>query len=222
MADPSLMQRRGILCVVSGPSGSGKTTVCRALSGSDPACVYSISCTTRAPRTGEVDGIDYHFLSEDDFAERAVRGDFLEYARVHGRGYGTLKSWVLAHLAAGRDVLMDIDTQGAELIRKCDDPLIQTSLVDVFILPPSIEELRCRLFGRATESEEQMALRLKNALDEMSHWREYAYTIVSASKEGDLAQFAAIVGAERCRTRLLTPTKTGAGPAGQAELFDLL
>lgn len=216
------MQRRGILCVVSGPSGSGKTTVCRAMSERDRHCVYSISCTTRAPRPHEVDGIDYHFVSESEFSERAMRGDFLEYARVHGRGYGTLKSWVLDHLAGGRDVLMDIDTQGAELIRKCEDALIQTSLVDVFILPPSIEELRRRLFGRATESDDQMALRLTNALDEMSHWREYAYTIVSASKDHDLDQFAGIVGAERCRTRLLTPTRTPGATAEQAELFELL
>ena len=108
--------RIGLLCMVSGPTASGKTTVCRKARDLED-CAYSISCTTRAPREGEQDGIDYHFLSKEDFMHRAIHGDFLEWATVHGNYYGTLKSEVVAHLEAGRDVIMDIDIQGAQLIR---------------------------------------------------------------------------------------------------------
>ena len=194
------LQRRGILCIVSGPSGSGKTTLCRALSASDDQCRYAVSCTTRAPRGGEIDGRDYHFLSRADFETGATRGDFLEWAEVHGNLYGTLKSSVLDLIGAGRDVLMDIDVQGAALVRKIADPAIRDSLVDIFILLPDREEMVRRLSGRGTENAEQVALRMRNALEEMRHWRDYAYTIVSGSPEEDLRRFRAIVEGERCRT----------------------
>lgn len=197
------LQRRGILCIVSGPSGSGKTTLCRALSQSDPLCDYAVSCTTRKPRTGEVDGKDYHFLSREDFEERTTRGEFLEWAEVHGNLYGTLKSAVLERISNGEDVLMDIDVQGAQLIRRIPDPAIANSLIDVFILPPNREELEKRLSGRGTEDSDQLALRMHNALEEMRHWRDYAYTIISGTPETDLRRFTAIVEGERCRSSRL-------------------
>jgi guanylate kinase len=199
----SRFHRRGVLCIVSGPSGSGKTTLCRALSGSDDQCHYAVSCTTRLPRGGEVDGRDYHFLTREDFEARTTRGEFLEWAEVHGNLYGTLKSSVLDLIDQGRDVLMDIDVQGAALVRKSPDPAIRDSLVDVFILLPDREEMIRRLSGRGTENADQMALRLHNAMEEMRHWRDYAYTIVSGPPEEDLRRFRAIVEGERCRTRRL-------------------
>jgi len=163
-------------------------------------CSYSISCTTRDPRPGEVDGESYHFLSIDEFEARIEAGELLEYARVHGRLYGTLKSSVMEHLKAGTDVLMDIDVQGAALIRQCDDEFIRHSLADVFILPPSVDELRSRLEGRGTETPEQFELRMENSIAEMEHWPNYDYTIVSGSPDEDIEKFAGIIGAERQRS----------------------
>lgn len=198
------LKRRGILCVVSGPSGSGKTTLCRRFSEADPAAVYAVSATTRAPRTGEKDGVDYFFLSREDFEARTTKGEFLEYAEVHGNLYGTLKSEVLSHIESGRDVLLDIDVQGAELVRNQSDESIRESLVDIFVLPPSDEELLARLQARGTETPDQLALRLVNAREEMRHWTSYRYTVVSRDKESDFATFSAIVSGERCRSSRLT------------------
>lgn len=196
-------QRGGMLCVVSGPSGSGKTTLCRRFSESDGGAVYAVSATTRAPREGERDGVDYHFLERAEFEAGIARGDFLEYAEVHGRLYGTLKREVLGHLEAGRDVLMDIDVQGAALVRGSADPAIQEALVDVFILLPGEEELVKRVRARGTETEEQLALRLRNAREESRHWPDYRYTLVSGDRESDFATFRSILAGERCRSRRL-------------------
>ncbi len=197
--------RIGLLCMVSGPTASGKTTVCRKARDLED-CAYSISCTTRAPREGEQNGIDYHFLTKEEFMHRAIHGDFLEWAQVHGNCYGTLKSEVVAFLEAGRDVIMDIDIQGAQLIRASEDPFIRNALVDVFILPPSMEEIKNRLSGRGTETDDQMRLRLYNALEEMKHWREYRYAIVSDTPERDLERFRSILHCERLRScRMRTP-----------------
>lgn len=201
------LQRRGILCVVSGPSGSGKTTLCRRFSEVDPSAVYATSATTRAPRDGEKDGVDYFFLTREDFESRATRGEFLEYAEVHGNLYGTLKSEVLTHINAGRDVLMDIDVQGAELIRKQADPAIAEALVDIFILLSGEEELLARLAGRGTETRDQVDLRLQNAREEMRHWSDYQYSVISADKETDFATFSAIIAGERCRSTRLAPSR---------------
>jgi guanylate kinase len=199
----TLPQRRlGMLLVVSGPSASGKTTLCRRLSDEGQA-VYSISCTTRAARAGEEHGRDYFFLTEEDFVERIGRGEFFEHAHVHGRRYGTLKSYVTENLMKGVDVVMDIDVQGAAQVRACQDALVQQCLVDVFILPPSVEELRSRLSGRGTESAEAVQLRLNNALQEMEHWKDYGYTLVSGSREEDARRFRSIVEAERMSGRRL-------------------
>ncbi len=203
------IQRSGILCVVSGPSGSGKTTLCRAFSSADEDAVYAVSATTRTPRAGEEDGKDYFFLSRDEFEQRCTAGDFLEFAEVHGNLYGTLKSEVIEHIQAGRDVLMDLDVQGAELVRGSDDPVIQQSLVDIFILPPNGEEFIKRLNSRGTENQEQLDLRLKNAHEEMRHWRDYTYSIISRTKEADFATFCAIIHGERCRSHRLQGNPEG-------------
>lgn len=212
--------RTGFLCVVSGPSGSGKTTLCRKARELEN-CAYSISCTTRSPRGGEENGKDYHFLSKEEFLDRTMRGEFLEWAKVHGNFYGTLRSEVTRHLEAGTDVLMDIDVQGAGLIRACDDEFIRRSLVDVFILPPTMEELRSRLAGRNTETEEQLRLRLYNALEEMRHWRDYQYAILSGTPDEDLGRFRAILQSERLRgRRMRTPASLLADGARLDDLPD--
>lgn len=195
---PSMSARTGILLVVSGPSGSGKTTLCRQLADSGEAH-YSISCTTRAPRPGEQNGKDYHFLSKQDFHHRLEASDFLEHAVVHENLYGSLKSEVVSHLQDGIDVVMDIDLQGADQVRACPDPDIQRALVDLFVMPPSETELYQRLSGRGTDSAATIALRMSNALEEMRHWRRYRYRLLSSSREQDYAQFRALLTAERLR-----------------------
>jgi guanylate kinase len=197
--------RYGILFVISAPSGAGKTTICDALRQT-PDFVYSVSCTTRTPRAGEIEGEDYQFLSEADFETRIQNGDFLEYARVHEHYYGTLRQPVLTNLKRGVDVLIDIDTQGAAAIRNCGDEFIRRALSDVFIMPPNLEELRRRLTKRGTETLEQIELRLLNAAREMELWRDYRYTIISQSMEEDLQKFRHIIGAERYLSSRLIQT----------------
>jgi guanylate kinase len=196
--------RHGVLFVVSAPSGAGKTTLVEALRQS-PDLVYSVSCTTRAPRSGEMEGEDYQFLSGADFRARVQAGDFLEYANVHGDYYGTLRKPVLGNLQNGTDVLIDIDTQGAAAIRNCDDPFIRDALADVFIMPPDLEELRRRLTKRGTETPQQIEARLATAAREMEQWRDYRYTLISRSVEEDLQKFRYIMGAERYLSRRLIP-----------------
>ncbi len=191
-------QRTGILLLVSGPSGSGKTTLCRRLADEGEAR-YSTSCTTRAARPGETHGHDYYFLSREEFDQKIAAAEFIEHATVHGNSYGTLKSEVLTHLTNGVDVVMDIDVQGASQVRACQDAAIQLALVDLFVMPPSDEELRARLTGRKTDSEEVIALRMKNALEEMSHWTTYQYRLLSATREEDYSRFKALLTAERLR-----------------------
>ncbi|NQW99453.1 guanylate kinase [bacterium] len=195
--------RTGVLLVVSGPSGSGKTTLCRQLADSGEAH-YSISCTTRAPRPGEENGKDYHFLAEDAFRQRLAQGDFLEHALVHGNLYGSLKSEVVSYLHAGTDVVMDIDVQGANQVRACEDSDIHRALADLFVMPPSNEELFARLSDRGTDSEETIALRMANALEEMQHWKLYTYLLLSSTREQDYAKFQALVAAERLRASRIT------------------
>jgi guanylate kinase len=202
MAIPPIIPRRGILFVVSAPSGAGKTTLCNALRQTSDF-VYSVSCTTRAPRPGEIDGEDYYFLSKAEFARRVEEDEFIEYATVHGHHYGTLRATVLKHLNQGVDVLLDIDIQGAAAIRDCPDPQIIDALVDVFIMPPSLDELHHRLLRRATESREEIEVRLRNAAAEIKSWRLYKYSIISGSVEEDLQKFRAIMRAERYLSRRL-------------------
>jgi guanylate kinase len=188
--------RYGILFVISAPSGAGKSTICDALRQT-PDFVYSVSCTTRDPRAGEIEGEDYQFLTETDFQARVQKGEFLEHARVHEHYYGTLRQPLLNNLKKGIDVLIDIDTQGAAAIRNCGDEFIRRALSDVFIMPPNLEELRRRLTKRGTETPAQIELRLTNAAREMKLWRDYRYTIISQSMEEDLQKFRHIIGAER-------------------------
>jgi guanylate kinase len=194
--------RRGILFVVSAPSGAGKTTLVERIRRT-PNLFYSVSCTTRAPRTGEIDGEDYQFLSDTVFRERIEKGEFLEHAQVHGDYYGTLREPVVANLKSGKDVLIDIDTQGAAVIRNCGEPLIRFALADVFIMPPDLDELRKRLLNRGTETSEQIDSRLATAAREMEHWRDYRYTIISGSVEEDLQRFRQIMEAESHLSRRL-------------------
>ena len=196
--------REGLLVVVSGPSGSGKTTLCRAATAVEPV-YYTVSCTTRPQRPGEEHGRDYFFLTEEEFEVKVAAGELLEHAMVHGRRYGTLRSQVVPSLEAGQDVIMDLDIQGAGQLRECQDDAVRRALVDVFIMPAGMEELRARLAGRRSESESELNLRLSNALAEMQHWRRYSYTLISHTREADLAAFQSILHAERRRSRRLHP-----------------
>jgi guanylate kinase len=197
-------RRHGILFVISAPSGAGKTTLVETLRQT-PSFFYSISCTTRAPRAGEIEGKHYQFLSASDFHARIEAGDFLEYAKVHGDLYGTLREPVLTNLKNCVDVLIDIDTQGAATIRNSDDPIVRQALADIFIMPPDVEELRRRLAKRGTETAQQIESRLATAMREMELWRDYRYTMVSGSVEEDLENIRNIMSAETFLSRRLTP-----------------
>ncbi len=188
--------------MISAPSGAGKSTLCAALRQT-PDFVYSVSCTTRPARAGEINGEDYVFVTEAEFLARVKAGEFLEHARVHEHYYGTLRKPLLHNLQKGIDVLIDVDTQGAEAIRHCDDKFIRGALADVFIMPPNLDELRRRLIKRGTETLQQIDLRLNNAAREMELWREYRYTIISQSVEEDLQKFRHITRAERYLSRRL-------------------
>ena len=194
--------RSGILFVVSAPSGTGKTTLCTSVRQT-PDLVYSVSCTTRPIRTGEKDGVDYFFLTPSEFAKKMKEGEMLETADVYGHLYGTPKGPVLEHLASGRDVLLDIDVQGARQVRSNQDGKIKEALADIFIMPPDLEELKRRLEGRGTEDAHQIAKRIKAADAEMADWKSYRYTILSSSMEEDLIKFRAIIRAERYLSRRL-------------------
>jgi guanylate kinase len=200
--DSSRFSRYGILFVISAPSGAGKSTLCAALRQT-PDFVYSVSCTTRLARAGELEGEDYVFLTEAQFLAKVKEGEFLEHAKVHGYYYGTLRGPLLHNLKSGVDVLIDVDTQGAAAIRNCDDEFIRGALADVFIMPPNLDELRRRLIKRGTETLQQIELRLTNAAREMELWREYRYTIISQSVEEDLQKFRNISRAERYLSRRL-------------------
>ena len=196
-----------LLLVLSGPSGSGKTTLCRWLVNEFDTLVYSVSCTTRPARTGEREGTDYYFLGEEAFGEKLLEGEFLEHARVHqGQQYGTLRSTVEEAMMAGHDVLMDIDVQGASQIRSWmktlspDDPLAN-SLVDVFILPPSMRVLGDRLRERGQDGDEAIAQRLQKADEELSQAEDYAYRLVNDDLDRSCEVVRAIVLAEHHRVR---------------------
>lgn len=190
----------GTLLIVSGPSGSGKTTLCRRAEA-DGLTAYSISCTTRAPRPGEQDGVDYHFLTPEVFAAKVAAGEFLEHATVHGNSYGTLKADIIDLLQQGKNVVMDIDVQGAASIRACDDAIISRAYADVYIHVPSAE-LEARLRGRQTDSEEVIRLRLHNAAEEDARQSEYQYALISGDREADYSRFLALLTTLRMRTQL--------------------
>jgi len=193
----TVIQRRGLLLVMSSPSGAGKTTLSRRLLAADPMITMSVSVTTRPPRPGEVNGKDYHFITQEEFARLRDRSDLLEYAEVFGTFYGTPKRPVTEALQAGRDVLFDIDWQGTQQLGAA----MEDDLVRIFILPPSAEELRERLIGRAQDSASTVAKRMAKAADEISHWPEYDYVIVNENIEKAGAEVEAILTAERLRRR---------------------
>ncbi len=201
--EAAAFRREGILFVISAPSGTGKSTLCENLRRT-PDFVFSISCTTRQPRPGEVDGEDYFFLDDRQFFEKVAAGEFLEHAKVHGCWYGTLRRTALDALSEGKDVLLDIDVQGARNIRSQEDAQLKSSLVDVFIIPPTFAELERRLRKRGTENEKEIARRLERGREEMKEWKEFKYTILSGSVEEDLTKFRAIMRAERYLSRRLT------------------
>lgn len=179
---------RPLMIVVSAPSGAGKSTLCDRLVDEFPEVVYSVSCTTRAPRGEEQDGVHYYFLSKKEFKQRVKNGEFLEYAKVHGNLYGTLEDTVLYTMEEGKHVLLDIDVQGAAQIRKSLTRLgprnpIRLGFVDIFISPPSMEELEKRLRGRGTDEDKVIRKRLENAKAEMACAGEYAFQIVNEELE---------------------------------------
>ncbi|MEQ1858366.1 MAG: guanylate kinase [Chthoniobacteraceae bacterium] len=197
------LSRRGILFVISAPSGGGKSTLLNLLNPTRDF-VYSVSCTTRPPRPGEEHGRDYFFISPEEFEQRVQVGDFLEHARVHNHRYGTLRETVMQNLLKGDDMLIDVDVQGAAAIRHNADAEIRASLVEVFLMPASLQELRRRLLKRGTETPDQVELRLRNAVAEMAEWQSYRYTILSGKPEEDLVNFRAIMLAERMRSHRMS------------------
>lgn len=199
-----LPSRSGILIVLSAPSGAGKSTLINRVRASGEF-VYSVSCTTRPPRAGEKDGEAYWFLDDETFQNRIREGHFLEHALVHGHRYGTPLTFVKNNLSMGRDLLLDLDVQGAAQIRACADLEVRRGLVTVFLTTPTFPELERRLRHRATDSEETIQRRLRNASEEMSHWRKYDYAILSGTAEEDECAFRAIVEAERLRSSRVNP-----------------
>ena len=196
MTNPGVrVARRGTLFVVSAPSGAGKTTLCREARLRLPDLSYSVSATTRAPRPGEVDGVDFRFVSERMFREMLDRGELAEWATVHGNLYGTPAKPLEAALRAGCDVLLDIDTQGAAQLRK---RYREAALI--FIVAPSMAELEQRLRERGAEAEGDIARRLARARDEIALWRTYDYLIVNRDVKEAMDALLAVIQAERCRT----------------------
>lgn len=179
--------KSGLLMIVSGPAGSGKTTLCERMLDERPSVQRVVTSTTRQPRPGEVDRRDYYFFDHATFEEKIAAGEFYEYARVHGNLYGTLKSEVQGKLAAGIDLLLNIDVQGAASLRATaqTDPLLQGHVTTIFIMPPSLEELELRLRGRGTDPEDEIQRRMQVAIEEMRQSDQYAHTILSASRGAD-------------------------------------
>lgn len=197
-ATPVSIHRRGLLLVMASPTAGGKTTIAKQLLSEDPNLRQSVSCTTRAPRNGEVDGVDYHFVSDEKFQTMLQNGEFLEHAFVHGlHHYGTPKAPVEAMLSAGKDVLFAIDWQGAQQIAE----RMRQDLVSVFILPPSAAEMERRIRSRGQDSEDSIQKRLANAIDEIGHAGEFGYTIINDKLDIAINQVRSILTAERTRRR---------------------
>ncbi len=194
-----MIARRGTLIVVSAPSGAGKTTLCREVRLCLPDLAYSVSYTTRPPRPGEVDGRDFHFVTEPAFEALRTAGALAEWAQVHGNLYGTHAGTLERALAEGRDILLDIDTQGARQLRAR-----YPTAVLVFIIAPSMAELEQRLRERRSDPEREIRRRLDRAREEVPLWREYDYLIVNRDVKEATEHLAAVIQAERCRTNRLS------------------
>jgi guanylate kinase len=193
--DPAAIHRRGFLLVLSSPSGAGKTTITHRLIERDPGLALSVSVTTRPARPGEVAGRDYWFIDQAHFDDMAARGELLEHAVVFGHCYGTPRRPVEEALAAGRDIVTDIDWQGTQQLSES----VPHDLVTVFILPPSLAALEARLKTRAQDSDAVVAARMEKSSEEMSHWSEYDYVIVNRDIDTSVAEAHAVVTAERLR-----------------------
>lgn len=188
------MNKKGILIVISGPSGAGKGTICKALLEKHDDLYLSVSATTRSPREGEVDGVNYHFLTKENFKERINEGDFLEWAEVYDNFYGTPKSNVEQMLNAGKNVILEIDIQGALRVKEnCEDGVF------VFILPPSMEELKNRLVSRGSETPESLMKRFTSAYQEINYISRYNYGVINDTVENAVEKVENILAAEKCR-----------------------
>ena len=197
MAESVHLNRRGVLFVLSSPSGAGKTTISKMMLEADRDIALSVSATTRPPRPGEVDGVHYHFVDTEAFKKMAADGEFLEWAHVFGHRYGTPRAPVEDMLAAGKDVLFDIDWQGAQQLYQEAGP----DVVRVFVLPPTMEELERRLRSRGTDSDEVITARMERAANEISHWDGYDYVLINDHVEGCFDEVRAILRAERLKRR---------------------
>ena len=193
--------KKGLLIVISGASGTGKGTVCKELLARERGVAFSVSATSRAPREGEQDGREYYFRTRAEFEAMIAEGAFLEYADVYGNYYGTPLAPIEARRSAGEDILLEIDTQGAlNVMERCPDGTF------IFLLPPSLEELRRRITGRGTESEESMARRLAAARDEIRLGKRYRYAVLNDTVEDATARIQTILAAERLRADM-NPTQ---------------
>ncbi|WP_180897245.1 guanylate kinase [Martelella soudanensis] len=188
-------KRRGVMLVLAAPSGAGKSTIARRLLAEDPMIDLSISATTRQIRASEREGVHYFFMDPESFIRKRDEGAFLEWAEVHGNYYATPRAAVERSLAAGRDVLFDIDVQGARQLKQA----MPGDVVGIFVLPPSMEALRARLLARAEDSKAAMEVRLKNATGEISHWRDYEYVVINDDLDDAYDLVRSILRAERAR-----------------------
>jgi guanylate kinase len=197
-----------LVLVLSAPSGGGKTTLCQQLLAANASLVRAVTCTTRPPRTGEKNGVDYYFLDAAVFQQHVAAGDFLEHATVYGFSYGTLKGELLGKLREGKDVLLVIDVQGAAAVRARahEDPELARALVTVFLTPPTLKELEARLRKRGTESEAIRQKRLSVARQEIAQWSQFDYLVLSGAIAEDVRRTQAIIEAEKMRSsRVRTP-----------------
>jgi guanylate kinase len=195
MTESTSLARKGLMLVLSSPSGAGKTTLARALLASDAQLTPSVSLTTRPRRNDEAEGVDYYFTDEPKFQQQAQDGKLLEHAHVFGYSYGSPRTHIEKMLATGRDVLFDIDWQGAEQLRANS----ADEVVSIFILPPSLGELERRLRTRGSDSDEVVAKRMTKAVDEISHWHDYDYVLINHEIETCLRQIQTILAAERLK-----------------------
>lgn len=202
---------QSLLLVISAPSGAGKTTICQAILTRYPGFVRAITCTTRPPRTGETDGLDYYFLDAASFLKRLQAGHFLEHATVYGNSYGTLKSEVLGKLRQGKDLLLTVDVQGVAAIQAqaAQDPELKRALVTVFLTPPSIAILEERLRKRGTDSEAIIHQRLGAARQEIEYWRYFDYLLLSTTIADDTRRLQSIIDAEKMRVSRQPPPLAG-------------
>ena len=185
---------KGIAFIISAPSGAGKTSICRAIRSLVPGLAYSVSYTTRKKRRGEADGVDYFYISEEIFKRMIEQGQFVEWAQVHGHYYGTSKEFVNDKTGTGLDCLLDIDISGAKMLKK-----VYAEGIFIFVIPPSLQELKARLSKRQTEKPEEIQLRLENAISELRAFEEYQYIIINDDFTKAVEELKGIIQAERCR-----------------------